>query len=104
MRSLLVLLLLCLSMPATADEMTPADGPELNVALGSSFHYQGRLILNGVPVNGGADIRISLWDAAAAGSQIGIGEAFLAYGVVEGLFSVELNFGAAAFTGDARWS
>ena len=103
MRPLLVLLLLCLSIPAIADEMTPVDGPELNVALGSSFNYQGRLILNGTPVNGGADIRISLWDAAAAGSQIGVDQTFLAYGVVEGLFSVELDFGAGAFAGDARW-
>jgi hypothetical protein len=103
MRPLLVLLLLCLSIPAVADEMTPVDSPTNDIVLGSSFNYQGRLVLNGVPVNDGADIRISLWDAAAAGSQIGVDQTFLAYGVVEGLFSVELDFGAAAFAGDARW-
>ena len=103
MRPLLVLLLLCLSIPALADEMTPVDGPTNDIVLGSAFNYQGRLVLNGTPVNGGADIRISLWDAAAAGSQIGVDQSFLAYGVVEGLFSVELDFGAGAFAGDARW-
>jgi len=103
MRPLLVLLLLCLSIPALADEMTPVDGPTNDIVLGSSFNYQGRLVLNSTPINGGADIRISLWDAASAGSQIGIDQTFLAYGVVEGLFSVELDFGAGAFAGDARW-
>ena len=38
MRPLLVLLLLCLSIPAMADEMTPVDGPENNIVLGSGFN------------------------------------------------------------------
>lgn len=103
MRPLLVLLLVFLSVPAIADEMTPADGPTQNLTLGSSFNYQGRLVLNSVPVDGATDIRISLWDAASAGTQIGVDQTFASHLVVEGLFSVELDFGAAAFAGDARW-
>jgi hypothetical protein len=103
MRPLLALLLLCLSLPAVADEMTPVDGPTQNVVLGSSFTYSGRLVLSGAPVDGAADIRISLWDAAAAGTPIGGAQTFLSLVVTEGLFQVDLDFGAGAFAGDARW-
>lgn len=103
MRPLLILLLVCLSVPALADEMTPADGPSSNIVLSNSFTYQGRLVLSGVPVDGTADIVISLWDAVAGGTEIGSQNQFLAIQVTDGLFSVELDFGASAFAGDARW-
>ena len=48
MRPLLALLLLCLSLPAVADEMTPVDGPTQNVLPGSSFTYSGRLVLSDI--------------------------------------------------------
>ncbi len=103
MRPLLVLLLLCLSVQAVADEITPADGPESNLVLGSSFTYQGRLVLSGVPVDVASDLRFSLWDAGAAGTQIGSDFTVVSVAVADGLFSVELDFGTGAFAGDARW-
>ena len=73
------------------------------VALGSGFMYQGRLTDGGGPANAAYDIRFILYDAESGGSQVGstVEKADLA--VQNGLFSTELDFGAAAFDGNARW-
>lgn len=75
--------------------------------LGSAFTYQGQLKQNGISVNGAADLIFTLWTDAAAGSQVGSTLTFDGAGgnpapvnVAGGLFQVELDFGAAAFTGD----
>jgi hypothetical protein len=68
----------------------------------TDFTYQGSLTDNGSPMDGTADIDISLWDDLAAGSQIGSTQSMIAVPVADGLFSLELDFGAAAFAGD-RW-
>ena len=72
-------------------------------ALGTSFTYQGRLNEGDVPAEGSYDFRFTLYDAAFEGSQVGrtvLRENVL---VAEGYFAVELDFGGAAFTGDARY-
>ena len=53
----------------------------------------------GVPVDGDADLQFRLFDAATGGSQIGskVGLAFV--DVVNGLFTVQFDFGAEVFTG-----
>lgn len=68
----------------------------------TQFTYQGSLMESGSPMNGAADIDVSLWDALAAGTQIGSTQSMLAVPVAEGLFSLDLDFGAAALVGD-RW-
>ncbi|RKZ12541.1 hypothetical protein DRQ32_03505 [bacterium] len=103
MRASLLLLLLCLGVPALADGLTPVDGSQDNLVLGSSFTYHGRLVLSGTPVNQASDLRFSLWDASAGGTQIGADITIVAAVITDGLFSVELNFGTGAFAGDARW-
>jgi hypothetical protein len=85
----------------------------LALPLSPSFSYQGQLILNGNPVNGIANLRFSLWDAAGAGSppsggtQIGASQIIANVPVTNGLFVVQLNdanqFGVTPFNGDARW-
>ncbi len=70
---------------------------------GSSFTYQGRLDADGSPVNDDVDLRFTLWDAEVGGSQVGPGVAIDAVAVVDGVFTVELDFTPLAFTGDARW-
>ncbi len=71
--------------------------------LPSSFTYQGELDSGGTPLNGTADLRFSLWDAAAGGVQIGATLQVLNQNVVDGKFAVQLDFGLAAFNGDARY-
>ncbi len=70
--------------------------------MGTSFIYQGQLKMGGVPVDGQADLQFKLYDAETEGTLIDtFGASFV--DVVDGLFSVELDFGAAEFSGDARW-
>ncbi len=76
---------------------------EAVTALGTGFTYQGRLTDGGSPANGTYDLRFILYDAETGGAQVGSIQAKEDVAVANGLFSVELDFGAAAFTGDARW-
>lgn len=103
MRSLLVLLLLVCVAPAGADEMTPIDGPEDQVVVSTAFSYAGRLSLNGAAVNGTADLRFTLYDAATFGSTVGSQVYVPDVAIEDGLFTVALDFGAGVFIGDARW-
>jgi len=71
--------------------------------LGTAFTYQGQLKLDGQPLNGSADFSFSLWDAAVGGNRLGPPLVYREVDVVNGLFAVEVDFGAGAFNGDARW-
>jgi len=73
---------------------TPIDG---------MFNYQGRLTSGGVPITGTADVRFSLWDAAAAGAQVGATVTRSGQTVTDGLFNADLEFGVDAFVGEQRW-
>ncbi len=66
--------------------------------------YQGSLLESGTPIDEPADMRFSLWTAAAAGSQIGATIEFSnatigPVNVVGGLFTVDLDFGSVPFNG-----
>lgn len=71
-------------------------------AVGSAFTYQGNLKKDGQPANTTCSFQFGLWDAATAGVQQGTTQAVSNVAVQGGLFTVQLDFGAA-FTGDARW-
>jgi hypothetical protein len=80
------------------------DSPGVSAApVGTGFTYQGRLEDNGALANGAYDIQFSLYDASAAGVQIGSTLTLNDVLVNKGLFSVELDFGAGAFGSGARW-
>jgi hypothetical protein len=70
---------------------------------GTAFTYQGQLNEAGTPLTGTADFQFGLWDALSAGTQIGTTQTVGAVNVNNGLFTVWLDFGPEAFTGDARW-
>ena len=68
--------------------------------LGTAFTYQGRLKRDGVAVNGTCDFEFSLWDHATGGAQAGTPQSVTGHQVVQGLFTVGLDFGQDAFDGD----
>ena len=77
--------------------------PALGQAVTNDFVYQAQLKSGGVPLNGTVDLRFSLWDAAAAGNQIGVPVAVNGVAISNGLVTATLNFGPGAFSGNQRW-
>ena len=73
------------------------------VVVGTGFTYQGYLDDGGGAADGLYDFEFKLYDAAAAGNQIGATLSINAVNVSEGLFTVQLDFGTGAFGGGARW-
>jgi hypothetical protein len=68
----------------------------------TAFTYQGQLRDGGTNANGTYGMTFKLYDAVSAGNQIGsslVGSVILS----NGLFSVNLDFGANVFTNTARW-
>jgi hypothetical protein len=96
-----------------AQESTPTQPPpsegesgevDLQAApLGTAFTYQGQLKNAGGPVNDTCNFQFSLWGDVSGGTQIGTTQTKSGVAVADGLFTVQLDFGAAAFQGDARW-
>lgn len=70
---------------------------------GTALTYQGRLLDAGEPANGLFNVDFSLWDDPAVGSQIGSTIVFNSLPILDGLFTVELDFGANAFNNNDRW-
>src|SRR6266550_3507881 len=71
--------------------------------LGTAFTYQGRLTDGANPANGRYDLQFSIYDGLSLGNQIGSVVTNLAVTVSNGLFTVNLDFGANIFTGNAFW-
>ena len=72
------------------------------VQQGTSFTYQGQLRRSATAYTGTCNFQFTLWNAVSAGSQQGGTVAITSVNVVNGLFTVELDFGDA-FRGEARW-
>ncbi len=68
--------------------------------LGSSFSYQGQLMVGNQPAEGACDLRLSLFDAAEDGAMIGATIDAERTPVDAGVFAVELDFGAEALAVD----
>ncbi|MCH8825265.1 MAG: tail fiber domain-containing protein [Planctomycetes bacterium] len=69
----------------------------------TALTYQGRLLEAGEPANGMFNVDFSLWDDPAAGIQVGATITFNSLPITDGLFTVQLDFGAAAFDNTDRW-
>lgn len=80
-------------------EISPEVCP---VEFGTSFHFQGQLVLSGVPVNNSCEFQISLWDAEIGGDTVGPQQQ-VSTTVIGGRFVINLDFGPRAFDGGPRW-
>ncbi|MBI1766733.1 MAG: tail fiber domain-containing protein [Acidobacteria bacterium] len=69
----------------------------------TAFTYQGKLADAGNPANGIYDLQFRLFDALVSGNQVGAPLVREDVTVSSGLFTVTLDFGAAAFPGANRW-
>ena len=86
--SLLTVLLVLTASPLSAD---------------TTITYQGQLQDASGPYTGTPGMEFRLFDSLTAGNQIGETEVFSAIPVSDGLFQVDLDFGAGAFDGGARY-
>lgn len=83
--------------------------PAMAGAQTTTFTYQGRLNDASVPqpTNGAYDFRFTLWSADAGGTQLPSGSPIVVnrpnVQVQNGVFTVQLDFGAAVFNGAARF-
>lgn len=84
-----------------------AEGPlrlnPLQAPLGTAFSYQGQLTSGGTPVNGRCDFQFRLFDGPDGGGQVGPTLERTGVDVTNGFFVVQLDFGASAFDGNARY-
>jgi hypothetical protein len=73
-------------------------------ALAEPFTFQAYVESAGTPINGSADLAFRIYDAASGGTQIGSTVTQASYPVAKGVFTIDLDAGAAlAFDGAARF-
>ncbi|MCB8985271.1 MAG: tail fiber domain-containing protein [Ardenticatenaceae bacterium] len=85
---------------------TPGNtSSQVSAPLGAAFTYQGELQDAGQPASGIYDFSFRLLDGPdpMSDNQVGSPVAVNGVSVSDGIFTVELDFGAGPFTGDARW-
>ncbi|MCC7355055.1 MAG: hypothetical protein IT330_15025 [Anaerolineae bacterium] len=86
-----------------APEQAELNLPEMPAApIGNGFTYQGLLTANGNRANGTYDLRFALFSAESDGTQVGSTLEKNDVTVVDGLFTVKLDFGGV-FGSAARW-
>lgn len=91
------LALALLLAPADGGRAAPAFAP-----LGTAFTYQGQVSQGGTPFTGACDFQFGLFADPAGGAALGT-QSPSNVPVAGGLFTVQLDFGAAAFAGEARF-
>lgn len=90
-----IVVLLALSILAIA--------PRVGCAADTTFTYQGELKSGENLANGSFNMTFSLFNALAAGTQIGSTLSMPNVAVSDGTFTVQLDFGANAFDNSGRW-
>src|SRR5262249_37853064 len=69
----------------------------------STITYQGKLSEGSTPANGTYEMQCSLFNALSGPSQIGPTITDNGVSIVNGIFTVQLNFPTSAFDGSDRW-
>lgn len=69
----------------------------------TAFTYQGRLTDAGNAAAGIYDLQFDLYDALSGGAQVGTTQTVSGVTVTNGIFTVQLDFGASAFPGADRY-
>ena len=69
----------------------------------AAFTYQGKLSDSGTPANSNYDFQFKLFDLLTGGTQQGTTVTLNSVAVTNGIFAVNLDFGAAAFSGADRF-
>lgn len=69
----------------------------------TQFTYQGQLKQSGAPYSGPVAFDCVLWDADSVGNPVGASLSLPGVNVIDGLFTVQLDFGAGVFDGGRRW-
>ncbi|HYN89411.1 MAG TPA: hypothetical protein VER55_12820, partial [Ardenticatenaceae bacterium] len=100
---IVVVTLLLSAAGSSAQGPEPVAPNEAQAPLGSAFTYQGQLLIGGEPASGRYDFEFRLFGAASGGALLGGPVALDDVEVQVGRFTVELDFGAGAFNGQARW-
>lgn len=72
-------------------------------SMGTAFTYQGRLIDSNDTADGLYDFEFKLYNYPLVGIQTGNTVDANEIDVIDGYFTVELDFGSDVFDGDARW-
>src|SRR5580765_325799 len=72
-------------------------------AQGTAFTYQGQLQNNGSPASGTYNLAFSLFNVSSGGSAVAGPVTTNGVIVTNGLFTVQIDFGPAVFTGAAYW-
>ncbi len=72
-------------------------------SVGSAFTYQGELRASGSAANAPHDFQFRLFNSASGNTQVGSTVTVSAVPVINGLFTVPLDFGPTQFAGDAQW-
>jgi hypothetical protein len=102
----LALLALIVSASISLAQGSGVQSPQASQAqMGTGFTYQGQLKKGSTLVTGICDFQFSLWDSLTGlTGQVSITQTKTSISVSNGLFTIaDLDFGAAAFTGEARW-
>src|SRR5689334_3106450 len=69
----------------------------------SAFTYQGKVSDSGTAANGNYDFQFKLYDALSSGTQQGTTATLNGVAISNGIFAVNLDFGAAVFSGAGRF-
>lgn len=102
-RNLVVVLTTLLCVAIVGSAAVRAETPQApDVAVASTFTYQGQIKRLGTLFTGTCDLEFRLWDSATGGLQQGSMLPVAGVSVDNGVFAAELNFGNH-FIGQARW-
>ena len=96
-KKMLTILVMALGLMAWQVEVSEA------VPMGTAFTYQGRLLDANDTAEGEYDFQIRLFDAPNGGVQQGSTIDINNVDVIDGYFTVELDFGSDVFDGNDRW-